>query len=89
MNLAKKAGQYTIFQSNPNNIGFTLASSLLLDSVYICLDQNRVIPDKYLLDIGKPTGKWYEKNNLQYRNYENYIIKVNPKNKKACFIKQD
>ncbi|MDD2680869.1 MAG: putative glycoside hydrolase [Patescibacteria group bacterium] len=88
MELAKKAGPYTIFQSHPNNLEFVLASSLLLDNVYICLDQNRVIPEEYLINTGKPLGDYYENNGLQCRDYENYLIEVNPENKSARFIKR-
>lgn len=89
MDLAEKAGEFTIFHGDPQNIEFVIASSLLLDNVYVCMGQNRSIPKEYLPNVGKPLGKYYEKDELQYRDYENCRIEVNPKKQTAKFIKTD
>ncbi|MBN2884939.1 hypothetical protein JXE04_03365 [Patescibacteria group bacterium] len=89
MELAEKAGKFTIFQCEPKNIEFVIASSLLLDNIYVCMGQNRSVPSEYLLNVGKPLGRYYEKDALQCRDYENYRIEVNPKKQTAKFIKTD
>lgn len=75
---ARRAGSYTIFQVDIKNLEFGLASSLLLDNVYICLGQNMQIPLKLRIPTGKPLGKMYKKGNLYCRNYELVTIEVNP-----------
>ncbi|MCF7860221.1 putative glycoside hydrolase family 15 protein [Patescibacteria group bacterium] len=88
LELAEKSGQFTIFQSEAKDIEFVIASSLLLDNIYVCMGQNRSIPREYLLNIGKPLAKYYEKDELQCRDYENYRIEVNPEKQSAKFIKR-
>jgi len=78
---ARRSGPYTIFQVDFNHLEFGLASSLLLDNVYICLGQNMQIAEKLRIPTGKPLGKMYKKGNVYCRDYELVLIEVNPEKK--------
>lgn len=78
MEIAEAAGPYTIFQVDWEDLEFGIASSLLLDNVYIAVGQNVQIPEQYRVPTGKPLGKQYKKGNLYCRDYELVTIEVNP-----------
>lgn len=83
---ASQAGPYTIFQVDYKNLEFGLASSLLLDNVYIAVGQNMLIPRELRIPTGKPLGKMYQKNGLYYRDYELIKVEVNPLKKVGKLI---
>jgi len=89
MKNAGKARPYTIFQVDFSNLEFGLASSLLLDNVYIAVGQNMSIPDKYRINTGKPLNKAYLKNHLYYREFENVMVEVNPAKKTGKITKKN
>jgi hypothetical protein len=78
---ARHAGPYTIFQVDFKNLEFGLASSLLLDNVYIAVGQNLPFPEKIRPATGKPLGPMYKKNGVYYRDYEFVKVEVYPEKK--------
>lgn len=85
---AKRAGPYTIFQVDLKNLEFGLASSLLLNNVYIIAGQNMQIPDKYRIETGKPLGEMYKNGDLYCRDYELIRVEVDPEKKIGKLIEK-
>jgi len=86
MEIAEVAGPYTIFQVDWENLEFGIASSLLLDNVYIAVGQNLQIPEQYRVPTGKPLGEQYKKGDLYCRDYELVTIEVNPVKKTGRLV---
>lgn len=78
---ARYTGPYTIFQVDYKNLEFGLASSLLLDNVYIAVGQNMPFPEKLRPITGKALGPMYKKNGVYYRDYEFVKVEVYPEKK--------
>lgn len=83
---ARRSGQYNIFQVDLHLIEFGVASSLLLDNVYVAMGQNIPLPGKYNWDTGKPTGPFYKKSGIYYRDFEKGKVIVDPEKQKGQFI---
>lgn len=79
MSNAKRTGKFTIFQVSKNDLMFGLASSLLLDNVYIAIDQDDTSYFNELnIDLGRPLGKMKSINSSFIRKYEKGIVIVKP-----------
>lgn len=85
---ASQAGPYTVFQVDYNHLEFGVASSLLLDNVFIAVGQNMQIPEKFRIPTGKPLGQAYQKNGLHYRDYEFITVEVNPVTQNGRLVKR-
>ncbi len=85
---AKHAGPYTIFQVDSKNLEFGLASSLLLDEVYITLGQNIQVPNQFRTPTGKAISAMYKKGKLICRDYELVTVEVNPELKTGRLVKR-
>jgi len=83
---ARRAGNYTIFQLDYPNLEFGIASSLLLDNVYVAVGQNMLIPKSFVPDTGKPLGNFYKEKGVYYRNYEKGKVMVTPEKKEGKFL---
>lgn len=84
MNNAKRTGKLTIFQVSENDLMFGLASSLLLDNVYLAIGQDNPSYFKELnIKLGKATGKMYSNKGLFCRKYQKGLVIVNPKERKG------
>lgn len=82
---ARRSGKYNIFQTDFSNLDFGIASSLLLDNVYVAVGQNIPFPENRLIKTGKPKGSFYKKEGKYYREYENGTVIVNPEKKTGEF----
>ena len=82
MSNAKKTGEFTILQIERGYLQFGLASSLLLDNVYLAVGQDdaRILPDFYLV-TGKALGPMKIKGGIYSREYEKVTVLVDPLNK--------
>ena len=85
---AKHAGPYTIFQVDTKNLEFGLASSLLLDEVFITLGQNIQVPEQFRTPTGKAISAMYKKGSIYYRDYELVTVEVNPELKTGRLVKR-
>jgi hypothetical protein len=84
---ARRAGKYTIFQLNYPELEFGIASSLLLDNVYVALGHNLMIPESFIWDTGKAIANFYKEKGVYYRQYEKGKVMVHPEKKIGKFIK--
>lgn len=76
---SKKMGPYTVFQGNRSNIDFVLASTLLLDNVYLAISQDDAgIFPELEIETGRPLGRYESKNGIYYREYEKVSVMVDP-----------
>ncbi len=85
---AKHAGPYTIFQVDSKNLEFGIASSLLLDEVYISLGQNIQVPEQFRTPTGKAISAMYKKGSTYCRDYELVTVEVNPELKTGRLVKR-
>ncbi|QQG52835.1 MAG: hypothetical protein HY931_01195 [Candidatus Falkowbacteria bacterium] len=76
---AKKMGPYTVFQGNRSNVNFVLATTLLLDNVYLAIsqDDSGIFPELEI-ETGRPLGRYENKNGIYYREYEKVSVMVDP-----------
>ncbi len=88
MENARHAGPYAIFQVDYKNLEFGLASSLLLDNVYIAAGHNMPVPETFRIATGKPLGNMYKKGSLYCRDYELVRVEVSPENKTGRLIQK-
>ncbi len=77
---AKRTGSYTIFQSNRSNINFVLASSLLLDNVYLAIgqDDSGIFPELESINLGQPLGQMSHDGQAYFRKFTRGTVKVWP-----------
>ncbi len=77
---AQKTGPYTIFQGDRSNLDFVLASSLLLDNVYLAIsqDDSGIFPELEKAELGKPLGRASYDGGAYVRNFERGTVKVWP-----------
>ncbi|NCN22336.1 hypothetical protein GW934_02465 [Candidatus Falkowbacteria bacterium] len=77
--------KYIFFQMKPpTDFQFTLASSLLLDNVYVVVGQdNDMVSPIFKAKLGKPLGPYGKEGNIYSRNYEHAKIIVRPTTKSA------
>jgi hypothetical protein len=86
---AKKMGPYTVFQANRANINFVLASTLLLDNVYVAVSQDDAgIFPELEIETGKPLGSFESHGGIYYREYEKVRVTVDPLKKIGLIIKK-
>ncbi len=79
MNNAKRTGKITIFQVSENDLMFGLASSLLLDNVYLAIGQDNASNFQELnINLGKPKGKMFSKGKFFYREFQRGLVVVDP-----------
>lgn len=84
MNNAKRTGKLTIFQVSEHELMFGLASSLLLDNVYLAIDQDKSSYFPGLnIDLGRSVGKMHTKHGLFYRKYQKGLVIVNPEERRG------
>lgn len=79
LNNAGQTGPYTIFQANRANIDFVLASTLLLDNVYLAIsqDDSGIFPELEV-SLGQPLGSFKYDQRVYTRKYERGIVTVWP-----------
>jgi hypothetical protein len=76
---AQKMGPYAVFQGNRSNIDFVLASTLLLDNVYLAISQDDAgIFPELEIETGQALGRYENKNGIYYREYEKVTVMVDP-----------
>lgn len=77
--------KYIFFQMKPpTDFQYILASSLLLDNVYVVVGQdNDMVSPIFKAKLGKPLGPYGKEGSIYYRNYENARIIVSPTTKSA------
>ncbi len=76
---ARQTGPYTIFQANRANIDFVLASTMLLDNVYLAIgqDDSGIFPELEI-DLGSPLGSFKYDQRVYTRNYTRGVVTVWP-----------
>ncbi|MGE5425987.1 MAG: putative glycoside hydrolase [Bacillota bacterium] len=89
MKNAADAGKYTIFQVDLKDAEFGMASSLLLDNVYVAVTQNMSMPNNQRYDVGKPLGKAYKKGKEYIRDYQNATVIVIPSTRTGKIVLKD
>lgn len=74
--------KYIFFQMKPpTDFQYTLASSLLLDNVYVVVGQdNDMISPILKANLGKPLGPYGKDGDIYYRDYQHARIIVRPSN---------
>ncbi len=77
--------KYIFFQMKPpTDFQYTLASSLLLDNVYVVVGQdNDMISPLLKANLGPPLGPFGKEGDIYYRDYKNARIIVRPSNNSA------
>ena len=77
--------KYIFFQMKPpTDFQYTLASSLLLDNVYVVVGQdNDMVSPILRANLGKPIGPYGQEGDIYYRDYENARILVRPSSNSA------
>lgn len=85
---ARTTGPYTVFQGNRSNLNFVLASSLLLDNVYLAIgqDDSGIFPELENINLGRPQGKMSHNGNTYSRNFERGSVRVWPLEMRAEII---
>lgn len=85
---AEKTGPYTIFHVERDNIDLGIASSLLLDNVYLAIGQDVAgyFPE---LDVpsGPPSGPFRKNGEIYERDFKNFKIKVYPLERRGEIVR--
>jgi hypothetical protein len=81
---AEKTGAYTVFHVRPDDFLFGIASSLLVDNVYVAVAQNDAeIHPEFNIQLGKALDKAQYNDTCYFRNYEKGRVEVRPWNREG------